>query len=170
LGASRFVSSRVGSTNSFVLFFQPLRQRCRSPIGQGGLWRAGESGRVLHQCEARDRGGRCIGSVGPYSLALAFLADNIFPRLLAHAGYDARKAVTFWENRSSADCSSGERKESPSSSFKFVHNITGSKHPVSEVRVNSLKGELLRWETERRAQLRRQEVPREDSHIVLATA
>jgi hypothetical protein len=100
-----------------------------------------------------------------------FFLTLISRRLLAHAGYDARKAVTFWENRTNStasECASAERKEVPSSSF--VHNITGSKHPVSEVRVNSLKGELLRWETERRAELHRQLVPPKDSHIVLATA
>ncbi|KAF7336642.1 hypothetical protein MVEN_02098700 [Mycena venus] len=114
-----------------------------------------------------------LEKVGEYctSVKQEIEADVVSARLLAHAGYDARKAVTFWENRSSAkaECASAERKpEIPSSSF--VHNITGSKHPVSEVRVNSLKGELLRWETERRAELRRQTIPRPDSPIVLATA
>ncbi|KAJ7639875.1 hypothetical protein DFH06DRAFT_1053620 [Mycena polygramma] len=113
-----------------------------------------------------------LEKVGEYctSVKQEIEADVVSARLLAHAGYDARKAVTFWENRSSStsECASAERKDSPSSSF--VHNITGSKHPVSEVRVNSLKGELLRWETERRAELRRREVPPEESHIVLATA
>ncbi|KAJ7274375.1 hypothetical protein B0H12DRAFT_1088370 [Mycena haematopus] len=111
-----------------------------------------------------------LEKVGEYctSVKQEIEADVVSARLLAHAGYDARKAVAFWENRSISECSSVEprAKEFPSSSF--VHNITGSKHPVSEVRVNSLKGELLRWETERRAELRKQVMPREDSHIVLA--
>ncbi|KAJ6531815.1 hypothetical protein B0H19DRAFT_1188706 [Mycena capillaripes] len=113
-----------------------------------------------------------LEKVGEYctSVKQEIEADVVSARLLAHAGYDARKAVTFWENRSNSpgECSSAERKEIPSS--YFVHNITGSKHPVSEVRVNSLKEELLRWETERRAELRRREIPREESDIVLATA
>ncbi|KAJ7931558.1 hypothetical protein B0H13DRAFT_1702127 [Mycena leptocephala] len=114
-----------------------------------------------------------LEKVGEYctSVKQEIEADVVSARLLAHAGYDARKAVTFWENRTNStasECASAERKEVPSSSF--VHNITGSKHPVSEVRVNSLKGELLRWETERRAELHRQLVPPKDSHIVLATA
>ncbi|KAJ7475870.1 peptidase family M48-domain-containing protein [Mycena latifolia] len=110
--------------------------------------------------------------VGEYctSVKQEIEADVVSARLLAHAGYDARKAVTFWEHRSnsSAECASADYKEHPSSSF--VHKITGSQHPVNEVRVNSLKGELLRWETERRAELRRRSSPPEQSHIMLATA
>ncbi|KAJ7903506.1 hypothetical protein B0H14DRAFT_3079647 [Mycena olivaceomarginata] len=89
----------------------------------------------------------------------------------ADVGYDARKAVTFLGKSllpPTARRGNARRVRHPRSSSYTT--ITGSKHPVSEVRVNSLKGELLRWETERRAQLRRQEVPREDSHVVLATA
>ncbi|KAK7033145.1 Svf1-like-domain-containing protein [Favolaschia claudopus] len=114
-----------------------------------------------------------LEKVGEYctSVKQEIEADVVSARLLAHAGYDARKAVAFWENRSSSECSSNageQRKQYPSSSY--VHNITGSKHPVSETRVTSLKGELLRWETERRAELRRRDVPPVDSNIVLATA
>ncbi|KAJ6576463.1 hypothetical protein DFH09DRAFT_914526 [Mycena vulgaris] len=110
-----------------------------------------------------------LEKVGEYctSVKQEIEADVVSARLLAHAGYDARKAVTFWEHRSnSTECSSA--KDQPSSSF--VHKITGSQHPVNEVRVNSLKGELLRWETERRAELRRRTTQQEQSHIILATA
>lgn len=110
----------------------------------------------------------------PFHLFLltSFLTRSVF-RLLAHAGYDARKAVTFWKHRSNSarECSSAERterQELPSSSF--VHKITGSKHPVNEVRVNSLKGELMRWETERRAELLRRITPEQKSHVSLAMA
>ncbi|KAJ7170705.1 hypothetical protein C8R43DRAFT_1059309 [Mycena crocata] len=111
-----------------------------------------------------------LEKVGEYctSVKQEIEADVVSARLLAHAGYDARKAVTFWENRSAAECASAEPKQHPTSSF--VHNISGSKHPVNEVRVNSLKGELIRWETEKRAEMRRRIAPREDSHVVLATA
>ncbi|KAJ7494753.1 peptidase family M48-domain-containing protein [Mycena galericulata] len=111
-----------------------------------------------------------LEKVGEYctSVKQEIEADVVSARLLAHAGYDARKAVTFWESRSKSECSSADRKELPSSSF--VHKITGSKHPVNEVRVNSLKEELLRWETERRAELRRRILPPDESHVVLATA
>ncbi|KAJ7104139.1 hypothetical protein B0H15DRAFT_808715 [Mycena belliarum] len=115
-----------------------------------------------------------LEKVGEYctSLKQEIEADVVSARLLAHAGFDARNAVTFWENRSSsAECASADRKqpqEHPSSSF--VHKITGSQHPVNDVRVNSLKGELLRWETERRAELRRRSTPPERSHIMLASA
>ncbi|KAJ6513232.1 hypothetical protein C8R45DRAFT_1207110 [Mycena sanguinolenta] len=117
-----------------------------------------------------------LEKVGEYctSVKQEIEADVVSARLLAHTGYDARKAVAFWENRSMSECSSepkAKATETPSRS-SFVHNITGSKHPVSEVRVNSLKGELLRWETERRAEIRKQALP--DGHggsrIMLATA
>ncbi|KAJ6619774.1 hypothetical protein B0H10DRAFT_2024923 [Mycena sp. CBHHK59/15] len=116
-----------------------------------------------------------LEKIGEYctSVKQEIEADVVSARLLAHAGYDARKAVTFWEHRSNsatAECHSAERKETPSSSF--VHKIAGSKHPVNEVRVNSLKSELLRWETEKRAELRRRtmQLGSVKSHVVLATA
>jgi hypothetical protein len=142
-------------------------------VGTGELEKVGEyCTSIKQEIEADVVSARFVPlilpSPSPFLTATAF-----FDRLLAHAGYDARKAVTFWENRSAnAECSSAERsterQEHPSSSF--VHKIMGSRHPVNEVRVNSLKGELLRWETERRAELRRQTMQPQDSQIVLATA
>lgn len=91
-------------------------------------------------------------------------------RLLAHAGFDARDAVKFWENRSAskAECARAERPErapfterphteQPASdeANSLVRRIMGSGHPVEEVRVERLKEELLRWETERQAALAR---------------
>ncbi|KAJ7650235.1 hypothetical protein FB45DRAFT_887374 [Roridomyces roridus] len=112
-----------------------------------------------------------LEKIGDYctSMKQEIEADVVSARLLAHAGYDARRAVDFWQHRSEQDCSSRvERKDPPSAAF--VHSITGSRHPVNEVRVNSLKEELLRWETERRAALRRRTLPPQDSSVVLATA
>ena len=82
----------------------------------------------------------------------------LFPRLLAHAGFDPRRAVQFWEDR--ADClqgsecvasaafDRGEHRESESQRA-FTLRIMGSGHPVNEVRVEKLRGELDRWRTER---------------------
>ncbi|KAJ7035083.1 peptidase family M48-domain-containing protein [Mycena alexandri] len=101
-------------------------------------------------------------------------ADVVSARLLAHAGYDARNAVTFWERRTDAgatECSSAnERKANEGPSTSFALKLMGSKHPVNEVRVNRLKEELLRWETERRAEVQRRAVPPTESKIVLALA
>ncbi|KAJ7773284.1 hypothetical protein B0H16DRAFT_1511744 [Mycena metata] len=103
-------------------------------------------------------------------------ADLVSARLLAHAGYDARNAVKFWERRAGAgaaiECSSAnERKAKEGPSTFFALKLMGSKHPVHEVRVIRLKEELLRWEMERRAELRRRAVPpRESKIIVLALA
>jgi hypothetical protein len=80
------------------------------------------------------------------------------PRLLAHAGFDSRKAVQFWENRAegfqasecvaSAAFDRAENRESKSQRA-FTLRIAGSGHPVNEVRVEKLREELGRWRTER---------------------
>jgi hypothetical protein len=77
-------------------------------------------------------------------------------RLLAHAGFDARQAVRFWENRQAtpknAECSL-TRAESFEQHESLQRRIMGSGHPVNEVRVERLKSELTRWEKERREAL-----------------
>ena len=72
-------------------------------------------------------------------------------RLLAHAGFDARDAVTFWEQRSgpAAECRRSGQPAPPNEPSKIARQIMGASHPVSELRVNSLKDELARWEVER---------------------
>ena len=93
-------------------------------------------------------------------------------RLLAYAGFDARDAVRFWENRVSS-----QSLEYPPSAAQpaltdnvAVRNIMGQGHPVGSVRVDRLKDELLRWETERRAALLKARVQPQKSAVVLATA
>ncbi|KAF7316816.1 hypothetical protein HMN09_00414700 [Mycena chlorophos] len=141
----------------FTMFFGPFVNDAVAQLGKLG---SGELEKVGDYCT---------------SVKQEIEADVVSARLLAHAGYDARKAVTFWENRSAnTDCSStAERKpEYPSFSESFVHKITGSGHPVNEVRVNCLRDELIRWETERRAELARRAASAEDmqSHVNLASA
>lgn len=46
----------------------------------------------------------------------------------------------------------------------------GSGHPMNEVRVDRLKAELVRWETERRAFLDKQKNGVQESYILLAAA
>ncbi|EIW83758.1 hypothetical protein CONPUDRAFT_80361 [Coniophora puteana RWD-64-598 SS2] len=107
-----------------------------------------------------------LTKVGEYcnSVKQEIEADVVSARLLAHAGFDARDAVTFWERRHSntkaTDCGSTVRPpESPviQEARTLAHRIVGQRHPVDEVRVEKLKGELVRWELERRVALRRRE-------------
>ena len=79
-------------------------------------------------------------------------------RLLAHAGFDPRRAVRFWEDRAEvlqgSECVASaafgrERREHQRSQSTFALRIVGSSHPVNEVRVEKLREELHRWRTER---------------------
>ncbi|KAG6817688.1 hypothetical protein H0H87_005447 [Tephrocybe sp. NHM501043] len=77
-------------------------------------------------------------------------ADVVSARLLAHAGFDARDAVKFWEVRTEnlAKCSN-EKEPAPSSQEHLVRKIMSSTHPVNELRIKALRDEIARWETER---------------------
>lgn len=66
--------------------------------------------------------------------------------MLAHAGFDARDAVKFWESRSD-ECARHETEHHDK--MQVARRIMGDTHPVSELRVNSLKKELERWEVVR---------------------
>ena len=80
-------------------------------------------------------------------------------RLLAHAGFDARHAVRFWEGRQETErtmeCTPGrapdlvEQHEWERTSLPM--RWMGSSHPMSVVRVERLKDELRRWEIQREA-------------------
>ncbi|KAI9439969.1 hypothetical protein H4582DRAFT_1944190, partial [Lactarius indigo] len=84
-------------------------------------------------------------------------ADVVSARLLAHAGFDPRSAVRFWEDRAdvhqasecvaSAAFDSEHREEQAQSTFAL--RIMGSGHPMNQVRVEELRKELDRWRTER---------------------
>ncbi len=90
-----------------------------------------------------------------------FLQKFAHLRLLAHAGYDPRSAVRFWEDRAdvrqgsecvaSAAFDPEQRKEQARSTFAL--RIMGSSHPVNQVRVEKLREELDRWRTERERML-----------------
>ncbi|KAG9316940.1 hypothetical protein JVU11DRAFT_3023 [Chiua virens] len=85
-------------------------------------------------------------------------ADVVSARLLAYAGFDARKAVEFWERRQDAPklarCSSAKCADTPSSTWNPARPIMGASHPVNEVRIEKLKSELVRWELEKRVAMR----------------
>ena len=75
-------------------------------------------------------------------------------RLLAHAGFDARQAVQFWESRQekpqTRECSASCANLPTSSHQNLARRIMSSTHPMNEMRVTKLKDELVRWELERR--------------------
>ncbi|KDR76253.1 hypothetical protein GALMADRAFT_247551 [Galerina marginata CBS 339.88] len=79
-------------------------------------------------------------------------ADVVSARLLAHAGFDARDTIKFWEHRSGeeAECARPGKPDADEAP-KLARRIMGDSHthPVGEMRVNSLKEELKRWEVER---------------------
>ena len=76
--------------------------------------------------------------------------------------------MRFWENRVSS-----QSLEYPPSAAQpaltdnvAVRNIRGQGHPVGSVRVDRLKDELLRWETERRAALLKARLQPQESAVV----
>ena len=82
---------------------------------------------------------------------------DVHTRLLAHAGFDPREAVRFWEDRShnaqTAECSPQRAEafvaQEASSATTIARRIMGETHPVHELRVEKLKSELERWEQKR---------------------
>ncbi|PBL03496.1 hypothetical protein ARMGADRAFT_912638 [Armillaria gallica] len=113
--------------------------------------------------------------VGDYctSVAQEIEADVVSARLLAHAGYDVREAVSFWEERatSATECAHAESIDGATNKAdSLARRIMGSGHPMNEVRVDRLKSELVRWETERRAALLKRIHGTQESSVVLAAA
>lgn len=102
-----------------------------------------------------------LAELGEYctSVKQEIEADVVSARLLAHAGFDARKAVEFWESRQntpkSAKCSSAKRSDAPPETWNPARRIMGASHPVHEVRIERLKSELVRWELEKRVAVQR---------------
>ncbi|KAI0784254.1 peptidase family M48-domain-containing protein [Abortiporus biennis] len=86
-------------------------------------------------------------------------ADIVSARLLAHAGFDPRHAVQFWEERGeterTAECSPATAKETFKDHEEVQEDTSkpmrwiGSTHPLSVVRIAKLKEELVRWEKQR---------------------
>ncbi|KAM6490470.1 hypothetical protein JOM56_013813 [Amanita muscaria] len=75
-------------------------------------------------------------------------ADVVSTRLLAHAGFDAREALKFWEDRSQVECS-----PTRDSQGQLIFGIRGDSHPLNETRITKIKEELERWEKSRLATL-----------------
>ena len=80
-------------------------------------------------------------------------ADIVSARLLAYAGFDARKAVAFWNSRGDTPkCSSTKCDSAPPPSSTW--HMMGASHPIRDVRIEKLKSELARWELEKRVAVR----------------
>lgn len=99
-----------------------------------------------------------LSKLGQYCMSMKqeIEADVVSARLLAYAGFDARDAVKFWENRDQeADCSSSRSvKDGQIEGIaNLARGITGSTHPVNEVRIEKLKQELERWQEAKLAAL-----------------
>lgn len=85
-------------------------------------------------------------------------ADIVSARLLAHAGFDPRHAVRFWEGRQetpqNAECSLTRAEGHYEDTLESLPNRwMGETHPVNVVRVQRLKAELDRWEKVRQRAL-----------------
>ncbi|KAF7969904.1 hypothetical protein HWV62_25571 [Athelia sp. TMB] len=93
-------------------------------------------------------------------------ADVVSARLLAHAGFDARAAVRFWEARAAvpfAECANVQQAESAG-----ARRLLGSTHPLHDTRIEALKDELVRWELERRVTVARRAKTEEECEVVLS--
>ncbi|EAU85481.2 hypothetical protein CC1G_06382 [Coprinopsis cinerea okayama7 len=77
-------------------------------------------------------------------------ADVVSARILAYAGFDARDAVKFWENRSDSDPEC-HRVERDRAAHLKTHRIRGVGHPENARRIEVLKQELSSWEKARLA-------------------
>jgi len=80
-------------------------------------------------------------------------ADTVSMRILAHAGFDARDAVRFWERRSGdgVECARVGKPHVDDDAVQHPgKNITSATHPIGAMRVDGLRSELVRWEEERR--------------------
>ncbi|KAI0322593.1 hypothetical protein OF83DRAFT_1048941 [Amylostereum chailletii] len=79
-------------------------------------------------------------------------ADVVSVRLLAHAGFDPRLAVQFWERRDDAECAPGSvthQQREDQLQHSYARRIMGSGHPINKLRVERLRAELERWVRER---------------------
>ncbi|KAI0033072.1 hypothetical protein K488DRAFT_78082 [Vararia minispora EC-137] len=75
-------------------------------------------------------------------------ADAVSARLLAHAGFDPRRAVRFLARHQAAECAPGAAGEQRQHGH-LAMKLFGAGHPLSEVRAQKLERELERWREER---------------------
>ncbi|EIN04902.1 hypothetical protein PUNSTDRAFT_92349 [Punctularia strigosozonata HHB-11173 SS5] len=87
-------------------------------------------------------------------------ADVVSARLLAYAGYDPREAVNFWQNRRGCSPNPPESEQAESPGHRSFQGSHG--HPIDEVRVEKLREELVRWQTERERVLSERAAEKQD--------
>lgn len=118
-------------------------------------------------------------------MGLEFEADAVSARILAHAGFDARETVSFWERRRDAvltECSPARAAEhardleeslvvsaledgtNRSLGVRLARRIVGATHPAHEARLLRLKSELQRWEIERAKAIRKRQWKKKWKH------
>lgn len=153
---------------------RPVHKRCARSPWESEFGRDLAHHRVLHLPVTRNRSRHSLRTVRPRHLLLPALAPgrldlNAAHRLLAHAGFDPRRAVQFWEGRAetpqTAECTPGhaeevQREESDTVLMVLPRRWISSSHPVNIVRVQKLRQELERWEDARRVARERREKER----------
>ncbi|KZT73703.1 hypothetical protein DAEQUDRAFT_721773 [Daedalea quercina L-15889] len=105
-------------------------------------------------------------------------ADIVSARLLAHAGFDPRHAIYFWEGRGetpkTAECTPGRaeerQREEDSALLALPRRWISSSHPMNVVRVQKLRQELDRWEEARRKAKEKREKERKQADAAVAAA
>lgn len=98
---------------------------------------------------------RSVRILPPLTSYAADPAHRCMFRLLAHAGFDPRHAVRFWEGRQespqAAECSHAHAADASRGAESLPRRWMGETHPMNVVRVQKLKEELQRWEVARQA-------------------
>ncbi|KIJ52483.1 hypothetical protein M422DRAFT_26070 [Sphaerobolus stellatus SS14] len=93
----------------------------------------------------------CVDSCSSHSMEIE--ADLVSIRLLALAGWDARSAIEYWENR--IHNAINDENRSPGTKAPLPGVLPGAlwdgdiSHPVYEMRVRRMKGEIERWQKEK---------------------
>ncbi|KAI6154473.1 hypothetical protein EDD17DRAFT_1764911 [Pisolithus thermaeus] len=123
------------------------------------------SGPIIGDAIARleKAGSAELSKLGEYrtSVSQEIEADIVSARLLAHAGFDARQTIAFWESQQNSTGTTDLSFTSPDihgAGRILTHRIAGISRPVNGVRIERLKDELMRWELEKRVALKRRQV------------
>lgn len=113
---------------------------------------------MLQEFEADAVSARWAFLIVYYIIPLSVLMLYI-TRILAHAGYDARKAVRFWETRGDAEASecSPPRTGTTLDASVLAKRMSSTTHPGDGERVARLQAELDNWERIRKKHVKRVE-------------
>ncbi|PCH42389.1 hypothetical protein WOLCODRAFT_137881 [Wolfiporia cocos MD-104 SS10] len=134
----------------FTMLFGPFINDALAGVGKVG---SGEFTKITEYCTSQSQ---------------EIEADIVSARLLAHAGFDPRHAVRFWEGRhetpQTAECSPARAEQDQEEErTSLTRNWMGASHPVNVVRVERLRQELDRWDDVRRKAREQRERDRADA-------